>query len=83
MNKIGNLRCREAKKIEFELKWLEMSWKMKVLKEGCVRKLAVKRDRFYKRIAGGPRLLVTQICLEKCQSQESSVWNTSSPNHGH
>ncbi len=26
---------------------------MKVLKKGCVRKLAVKRDPFYKRIAGG------------------------------
>ena len=59
------------------------SWKMKVLKKGCVRKLAVKRDPFYKLIAGGSRPLVTQRCLEMCQSQENSVWNTSSPNHWH
>ncbi len=30
---------------------------MKVLKKGCVIKLAVKRDPFYKRIAGDPWLL--------------------------
>ncbi len=56
------------------------SWEMKVLKKGCVRKLAAKRDPFYKWIAGGPRPQVTQRCLEKSQSQER---NTSSPNHGH
>ena len=59
------------------------SWEMKVLKKGCVRKLAVKRDPFYKRIAGSPRLLVAKRYQEKCQSQESSVWNTSSPIHRH
>ncbi len=59
------------------------SWEMKVLKKGCVRKLVVKPDPFYKQIAGGPRPLVTQRCLEKCQSHESSVWNTSSPSHMH
>ena len=45
---------------------------MKVLKKGCVRKLAVKRDPFFKQIAGGPIPLVTQICLEKCQSQKTA-----------
>ncbi len=51
---------------------------MKVLKKEC---FAVKWDPFYKWIAGVPRPLGTQRCLEKCQSQESSVWNTSFPNH--
>ncbi len=47
---------------------------MKVLKKGCVRKLAVKWDPpFYKRLAGGP------WSLEKCQSQQGRVWNISQP----
>ena len=59
------------------------SWEMKVLKKGCVRKLAVKWDPFYKRIAGSPRLLVTKRHQEKCKNQESRVWSTPSPIHGH
>ncbi len=55
---------------------------MKVLKKGRVRKFAVKRDPFYKRIAGGPRPLVTQRCLEKCQSQESSFGTPHLPTKG-
>ncbi len=38
-----------------------LSWEIKVLKKGCVRKLVVQWDHFYKRIAGGLRLLVTQM----------------------
>ncbi len=50
---------------------------MKVLKKGCVRKLAVKRDPFYKRIAGGPGYPKMPGKVSKPRK------HTSSPNHGH
>ena len=58
---------------------------MKVLKKGCVRKLAVKRNPFYKQIAGGPRPLVTQRiqrCLEKCQAMKAAFGTPHFPTTG-
>ncbi len=45
-------------------------------RKGCVRKMAVKRDPFYKWIASGPRPLVTHRCLEKCQVAKKAAFRT-------
>ncbi len=55
---------------------------MKVLKKGCVRKLAVKRDPYLKRIAGGPRPLVTQRCLESVKAKKAAFGTPPLPTTG-
>ncbi len=55
---------------------------MKALKKGCVTKLAVKRDPFYKQIAGGPRSRLPKYAWKSVKAKKAAFGTPHLPTMG-